>query len=189
MSSAPPSFYWLFAIGAKMLFVYIPAQFVVEINSFCSFSLHKKVFAATINMSSEDYSTDSSGKSLFCTFYFLCLFANVIIFHFNYCIVSYFISTDAEYEYSSDSGYSADGSVYSLDPVVFSPVIIVERVPIRYATPIYPTIPATSIQRTEFPSHPTSSSATLSTTHRLIKWSLPPPPVTAALLPGWTPMP
>ena len=38
--------------------------------------------------------------------------------------------------------------------------------------PYYPT----SIQRTEFPSHPTSSSTTLTMTNRLIKWSLPPVP-------------
>ena len=53
-------------LPSQFFLVYILPQFVVEINSFCSFSLSKKVFAATVNMSSEDYSTDSSGKSPFC---------------------------------------------------------------------------------------------------------------------------
>ena len=52
-------------LPSQFFLVYILPQFVVKSNSFCSFSLPKKVFAATVNMS-EDYSTDSSGKPLFC---------------------------------------------------------------------------------------------------------------------------
>ena len=130
-------------------------------------------------MSYQDYSTDSSSGKLLVFFFissavYIILLYNISLLH---CIV--FISIDTEYEYSSDSGYSADGSVSSqvVNVGVFLPIF--QLVPIHCAT-LCPSIPANSFHQ-QVP----GSAAN----HRLIKWSLPPPPVSPVSLPGWKPMP
>ena len=96
------------------------------------------------NMSHQDYSIDSSGKFPIDS---CLLISDVSLLYefwtqFWYCTC---IFTDTEYEPSSDSGYSFDGSVYSTDSLVASqvvnpllPIFSVELVPIHFPTPLCP---------------------------------------------------
>ncbi|KAK4007965.1 hypothetical protein OUZ56_013124 [Daphnia magna] len=99
------------------------------------------------------------------------------------------VSSDKEYEHSSDSGYSVESLPFSTEEPLFTqfvnvsvylPLLNVELLPVHLVTHEYLTndVQGDTIQHTPFPSN-----------RRLIKWSLPPPSVALVPLPGWKPMP
>ena len=88
-------------------------------------------------------------------------------------------SSDMECDGSFDSGYSSLCLIGSPPPsIFFFPSF--QLVPVEGATLIPQVVqPVTAAAAQHFGF----------SKHRLVKWSLPPPPARAALLPGWTPMP
>ena len=94
-------------------------------------------------------------------------------------------SSDIECDGSFDSGYSSYCLTGSpLPSIFFFPSF--QLVPVEGATLI-----PQSVQQLAQAPKPVPSPVQYSgfSKRRLIKWSLPPPPVRAAPLPGWNPMP
>ena len=105
-------------------------------------------------------------------------------FEHNFRIIIFF--TEAEYDYSSYSDYLIDGSVFSSNSVVASEVIGVNSVlPLFSNVDLVPINVCTT--RVLPPNQPQFRHHSIK--NCLIKWSLPPPAMTAASLPGWMAMP
>ena len=93
------------------------------------------------------------------------------------------LNDSSDSDASFDSGYSSICLTRSPPPVIFDRRFFL-FIPVEAATllpvPFKPAARVTPIKQRQRP---------IRFERRLVKWSLPPPPARAALLPGWNPMP